>query len=117
MSKGITDLPGLGRLIAEFRKLVLGLLRHRSERETRKLMTAEQVLKNDALRLKNQTVELRNQAAALQLLDRMLATAKKLGWSAEQTQEFITRLTSSKQIQSITTEREVQATNPKLLGE
>ena len=119
MSKGITDLGGIGRLLAEFRKLWLGLLRFRAEHEARKLRDDEQALKNQQLRLKNQDLEIKNKVAALRLIQSLFAASKKYGCSPEELQGTITLLVSTQQIPKAKPEEKdvPPAINPKLLGE
>lgn len=119
MSKGITDLGGIGRLLAEIRKLWLGWLRFRSEYEIRKLREDEQALKNQQLKLKNQDLEIKNKVAALRLIQSLFAASKKYGCSPEELQGTITLLASTQQIPTANEVGSEVLSNvsPKLLGE
>ena len=119
MSKGVTDLGGIGRLIAEIRKLWLGVLRFRSERRVRKLREDEQALKNQQLKLKNQDLEIKNKVAALRLIQSLFAASKKYGCSPEELQGTITLLASTQQIPTAKPDKSnaPSGASPKLLSE
>jgi len=119
MPKGVTDLVGIGRLIAEIRKLWLGLLQFRSEHGTRKLQDDEQDLKNQQLKLKIQDLELKNKVTALRLIQSVFAASKKYGCSPEELQGIITLLASTQQIPTANKVGSEVLSNvsPKLLGD
>jgi hypothetical protein len=112
MSKGITDLGGMGKLVGECRKFVMDMIRHWAERDTRKL-------KNQQLTLQNQAQDIKNKAEVLQLMQLVSATSKKCGYSPQELQEFITSMTSTQQITTVKPKEVDVQLNPrsKLLGE
>lgn len=101
MSKGITDLPGIGKLFGEFRKLLMDLLRYRSEREARRLRDEEQALKNEQVALKNHELRIKNRCAELQLAEKLLTASKKKDITPQEFQHFITSLTPLQEPQPI----------------
>lgn len=106
MFKGITDLPGIGKLVAEFRKLLLGLLRFRSEREIR--------------RLKIERLILENRLSGVLLVQKLFAASQKCHCSPEELLQLVSLVSSPQQNfrQPGGTESEVPSdVNPKLLGE
>jgi hypothetical protein len=60
----LKDLSGIGRISAEVRRLVLGLAKLYSERETRKIV-------NQTLRLENELLALKNADAARKIVNAM----------------------------------------------
>lgn len=94
MSNNFTDLPGLGRVVAELRKLLMGALRFPSEKRALGLKNAEQALKNEQWALKNQELSIKNKCALLQLAEKFLAASKKHEYALNESLELIALLGS-----------------------
>lgn len=89
-SKQINDLAGIGEVVRQFWQFAIFLIRHRSQRDSRKLQNHAQQLRNDELALKNQH-------SRLQYTKTLLALAEKYKCEPSELQNLTDVITTHKE--------------------